>query len=88
MRFWRRTLGDAFSEGSRRLWAAADELGGVEATAAKLGTQGNQLSKWLYGDRRPSIEWAVRIQDILGIPAVEWARPATASFIPPAARAA
>lgn len=86
MRFWRRTLGKHFSEGSRRLWLALD--GELEALAQQLGVDSGQLGKWLYGDRRPSIEWAVRIQDILGIPAVEWARPATASFIPPAARAA
>lgn len=86
MRFWRRTLGTEFSEGARLLWGAVES--NLEDLADRIGINSGQLAKLIYGDRRPSIELAVRIQDILGIPAVEWARPPTTSFVPPAARAA
>ncbi len=80
----RRHLGENFSEGARRLWAVVDnrEITQAGLTAA-LGARPGVVSRWLYGDRRPSIEWAAKIERLFRIPARLWAEPATEAFEPP-----
>ena len=72
-RLIRPVKGKFFSEGSRQLWLALDEKRwSQEELAAKLGTKSGHTSPWLYGTRRPGLEWALRIEKVLGIEASAW----------------
>ena len=76
----RRTrLGSLFSEGSRllrqviegRRWSMNEAARQVDATTG-------MLAQWLFGDRRPGLEWAIKLRDLLGIPVDAWVQPAQA----------
>ena len=83
----RRTLDDKFSEGARRLWAAIEARSWTQAAAAKaLEMPTGQLSKFLYGVRKPGREWAAKLHERLMIPATAWDLAPAAPFMPPAAR--
>lgn len=78
----RRTrLGRYFSEGSQLLRAAIDGSSQNEA-ARSLGATTAMLTKWAFGDGRPSLDWAIKLRDKLGIPVDAWMK------IAPAAEAA
>lgn len=82
---FRAALGPHFSEGARRLWAVVDVLG-RSSVARTLGVQSGVVGRWLYGDRRPSIECAAKIERELRIPARLFAAAPLEPFVPPAAR--
>jgi hypothetical protein len=83
----RRTLDDKFSEGARLLWIAVAAHGWNQAAAAKaIGMPSGQLSKFLYGVRKPGREWATKLHEKLLIPLATWDMPSTIAFEPPAAR--
>ncbi len=54
--------------GSRPLWKAA----------AELGFDASTMQRFEAGDRLPTLAQAARIQTVVGIDAVEWARPENA----------
>jgi transcriptional regulator with XRE-family HTH domain len=65
-------MGDHFNEGARQLWGAVESLGGQRQAAEKIGADVTALNRWLYGDRKPSREFASKIADALGIPVNAW----------------
>ncbi len=89
-RSYRQTLGDRFSEGARLLWLKMQAKGwsqaDVRAKLAALTPKTSLLSRWLYGDQRPGVEWAFLLQRATGIEASLWSKDATDTFVPPAAR--
>jgi hypothetical protein len=82
-------LGDVFSEGARRLWEVMKSESLTPAKITKrLQCATGLVPRWLYGDRRPGVEWAARIEREFGIPAALWGETTKASraFVPPAER--
>lgn len=49
----------------RRGWSQTD-------LAERLGVSTAAVSRWLSGERTPSLEMAFRIEELLGIPAETW----------------
>lgn len=83
-RLSRPTLGKYFSEGARLLWSAIDRLGWSQAELAeKLETSSGQVSQWLYGGRRPSLPWALKIEKLVEIDVATWHQEPSVSFTPP-----
>ncbi len=83
----RTSLGKRFSEGARLLWVAKTERGWSQGEVRRaIGAKAGVVPRWLYGDTKPSWDWAVRLRDTLGIPLEAWTVPSTVVFIPPAAR--
>lgn len=64
----RTTLGTKYSEAARLLWEHAVERHWTHADLSRyLGSERvkcntGMLSRWLWGDRKPSRQWAARIQ--------------------------
>lgn len=68
--------GRKFNRGAQLLAAALEQRGWSQTRLKnELGTT-QAVSNWLYGDRRPSLEWAVKLRDLLGIPVEAWNQPA------------
>lgn len=91
----RTNLGPQFSEGARQLWLALARLGWSQTKArANLGVAAGMLSRWLFGDRKPDIDWANKIQVLFGVEQRLWSEPPAEPFEPnkgaepPATRAA
>lgn len=77
----RRNLGSKFSEGARLLWSRLVASGeDLRSVPRALNCSVGLSNRWLYGDRRPSIEWAKEIQEIYGISASLWACEPTQTF--------
>jgi transcriptional regulator with XRE-family HTH domain len=77
----RRHLGEQWNEGARLLWVAMRDRGLNQAEVRKLlrGRDGEELSegavsRWLYGERRPSLDLAVQIEERFGVPVAAWRR--------------
>jgi len=86
---YRTRLGSLFSEGARLLWLALADRKLSQADAERLlGSPQGQLSKWLYGERRPGLKWAVLIQAQFDIPPETWRLAPSRKFVPPAAQVA
>ena len=86
---YRMTLGPHFSEGARLLWAAIQERRLSQADVrVRVGVQPGTVTRWLYGDKIPSLESAMAIEDAFGIAARRWLEGPAAVFVPPAARVA
>jgi hypothetical protein len=83
----RTELGGSFSEGARQLWLRVQsEFDGKQvALAAALKADPGLVSRWLYGDRMPSLTWSVRIHEQMGIAPAEWGRAPAAPFLLPGA---
>ena len=74
-------FGPKFSEGARLLWLALREADVSAADMSRaLGTGNGTLHRWLYGDRRPDIDSAVKILDLYDIKPEMWARPPARRF--------
>lgn len=86
-RTFRTRIGPEFNEGARRLWTIIARSSQAAVTR-RIACRPGQLTKWVYGDRRPSVEWAARIERELRIPARLWGEPSAMPFVPPAATAA
>jgi transcriptional regulator with XRE-family HTH domain len=80
----RTNLGLNFSEGARLLWLKMQRKGWSQTDlAGKLETSSGVVCRWLYGDRRPTLEFALVIQRVLGIAAGLWhAKPVTKFVLP------
>jgi len=50
---------------SRRKWS-------LGTAATHVGCLKAQMSKWLLGDGRPGLEWAIALRDKFGIPVDAW----------------
>ena len=55
---------------------------------ARVGVQAGTVTRWLYGDKVPSLESAMAIENAFGIDPRRWIERPLAPFIPPAGRAA
>lgn len=77
-------LGPLFSEAARRLWIVTLRDGQLP-TARRLEVSPSNLSRWLYGDRLPRTEAAVKIQKRLRINAALWSEKPREAFVPPPA---
>lgn len=68
--------GPKFSRGAQLLSSTLEEKGWSQTRLKReLGTA-NAASYWVHGDRRPSLEAALRLRDLLGIPVDAWVEPA------------
>lgn len=74
-------LGENFSEGARLLWLKLPKLArgwGVEPVSAReeltkrLSAARGTVSRYLYGDRRPDLVQAGKLEEIAGIPMRAW----------------
>lgn len=52
-----------------------------------LGAPEGLVNNWLYCDRRPSLDWAAKIESSLGIGLRLWAAPPVRPIVPPACKA-
>jgi transcriptional regulator with XRE-family HTH domain len=88
-RLLRTVKGKDFSEGARRLWLALERkrLSQLDA-GSLLGTDGATVCRWLYGERRPSLEFAFKIEKLFRIDAKLWLDEPTEAFEFPGARPA
>ena len=83
----RLTLGPRFSEGARLLWLVLAERAWSQGEAARaIGAKAGVVPRWLYGDTRPSWDWASKLRDLFGIPLESWTLPPSIPFVAPAAR--
>lgn len=83
----RTELGPHFSEGARLLWNAKENQSLSHGGIARLiGATGGVVPRWLYGDTRPSWNWASKLFVTFGIPLVAWTEPPSRPFTLPAAR--
>ena len=39
-----------------------------------VGVAPGVVSRWLYGEKRPSAVWAARIEEVTGVPASAWGK--------------
>lgn len=95
----RTELGPYFSEGARLAWLALDKRGWSQADLQRrlkgrarpdgtsLPLRPGVVSRWLYGDRRPSTDALVQLEHVLGVPVTAWLRPPLRKFSPPHAEA-
>ena len=86
----RRTdLGEHFSEGSRLLWQILEKKGWTQSQLREaLGAHPGEISKLLYGDKKPRFDLIVEASRKFKIKAERWDEPPRVAFVPPAARAA
>lgn len=80
----RRHLGEQWNEGARLLWVAMRDRGLNQSDVRKLlrGRDGEELSdgavsRWLYGERRPSLDLAIQLEEQLAVPMATWRREAS-----------
>lgn len=74
-------LGPTFSEGARLMWTRVILNGtSQESIRRALGLGRGMVPRFLYGDRRISLEVAVRVQEAFGIEAKLWLAPPTRPF--------
>jgi plasmid maintenance system antidote protein VapI len=66
-------FGPKFSEGSRLLWLAKRraDVSTADMTRA-LGAGNGMVHRWLFGDRRPDVGAAVKIEKAYGIKPEMW----------------
>lgn len=70
---YRRHLGKHFSEGARLLWLKTQELKlDQEGVRHQLELSRGVVGRWLYGDRAPDLDSAVKIEAAYGIPVAAW----------------
>ncbi len=86
MRNYRRTFGEHFSEGARRLWMVAEREGLTHRALRARIARGFDVTRWLYGDVVPPVAALVRIQDLWAIPVATWLQPPSEPFTLPAMR--
>lgn len=68
--------GAKFNRGAQLLRAELDRRGWSQTKLkSELGTD-QSISYWLHGDRRPGLEGAIKLRDLLGIPVDAWVQPA------------
>jgi ribosome-binding protein aMBF1 (putative translation factor) len=84
----RTELGNHFSEGARLLWLAVAARDGSQTVLAhEIHVGVAVLNRWLYGERKPSRQFAAIIEARLGIPASAWDAKVRGRFVLPAVAA-
>ncbi len=69
----RTKMGARFSEGAHLLSVVFEASGISQRQFGELiGADASMISRWMYGDSKPSVEWATVIQARLGIPIATW----------------
>ena len=84
-------LGKFFSEGARQVWVQL-ELRSWRPADLRLALDGalgrklssGVLSRWMYGECRPSLRFGLLLQDILGVEPRLWNQVPAEPFEPPA----
>lgn len=81
----RTRLGQFFSEGARQVWLQVVTRGtSPEEIRRAIGLGRGVLHRYLYGDRRISLDVAVRIESAFGIAPKLWLLPSRQKrFVPP-----
>jgi transcriptional regulator with XRE-family HTH domain len=76
------TLGPSVTEGVVLLWKELRLRGWTQGKLAReLGMSSNAMvNRWLHAMRRPSIRWAVRIEQVTGVPVRSWSEERTKPF--------
>lgn len=69
-------VGRRFSRGAQLLAAALQERGWSQTKLKREMATDHAISHWLYGERRPGLEAAIHLRDLLGIPVDAWVEPA------------
>jgi transcriptional regulator with XRE-family HTH domain len=78
----RTTLGPHFSEGARQLWRVVERGVSQEEIRRAIGLGRGMVHRFLYGDRKMSLDVAVRIETAFGIRPALWLEPSTRPFDP------
>ena len=66
-------MGDIVTPAPERLRARLRELGLTQlGLAESIGSSPANVSRWLSGERTPSLAMAFRIQGLVGVPADAW----------------
>jgi len=68
--------GPKFSRGAQLLSEALEKRGWSQTRLKRELKTANAASYWVHGDRRPSLEAALRLRDLLKIPVDAWVEPA------------
>lgn len=78
----RSTIGPRFSEGARLLWVKAILLKGhsQETIRDLLGAPRGVVSRWLYGDRKPSLKYMEKARKVYRVPVATWLDDPTERF--------
>jgi hypothetical protein len=85
----RSRLGPLWSEGARLLWGVYEQrYDSFSEMADDIGCPRASLHRWMYGERRPGLRWAVKIQGLYKIRPAQFFAAATAAFAPPHAEGA
>lgn len=89
-------LGRHFTEGARQLWLVVlgknwsqRELARQVAEASGKKTKHNRsalMSRWLYGERKPTLHYVLILQELLNIDPALWEKPPVEPFTPPGAQ--
>jgi hypothetical protein len=80
----RTALGPFFSEGARQVWLQVVMKGtSQEEIRRAIGLGRGMVNRYLYGDRRVSLDVAVRIESAFGIAPKLWLAPPAKKFRPP-----
>lgn len=81
---FRQTLGGNVSEGVRLLWLVMAEKGLTQEDVRNaLGVARGVVSRWLYADRQPDLDSAVKMAAEYGIPTESWTVPPSRRFALP-----
>jgi transcriptional regulator with XRE-family HTH domain len=83
---YREALGEHFNEGARALWRLIEKGATQTALAELVGVKPAVLSRWLYGDRRPELVSAVKLESRLGIAPGLWHKSCARDFVLPVNR--
>ena len=74
-------VGPVFSRGAELLVAYLARPGKSQnALALELGTTSPVVNRWIHGDRRPALKFAVMLATKLRIPTKAWNEPASRGF--------
>lgn len=79
----RTNLGPLENEGARLLWLCLrDRKLTLSDLAREIGTKPGMLNRWAWCDVRPSGEWALDLENKLGIPMRAWQEAPREKFTP------
>jgi transcriptional regulator with XRE-family HTH domain len=74
-------LGRCASLGTSLLWRALRRLEWSQnELARRLGVDSGVVSRWLHGDKRPSLRFAIQLEAFCGVAASAWHKPLPKTF--------
>jgi Meiotically up-regulated gene 113 len=77
----RTNLGPNFNEGARLLWDALETKSWTHnELCRRVGATHGAHASWLYGDGRPRLVYALKLEELFAIPVKAWDLPPTEAF--------